>query len=88
MIRASRDPATSRLLIADLAAPRPEGPSLSDWARLAGCSRTMASACARGERKPNGRMRMAAELLWNRPWQELFAPADSHVADQSGSTDE
>lgn len=87
MIRASRDPATSRLLIAYLAAPRPEGPSLSDWARLAGCSRTMASACARGERRPNQKMRMAAELLWKRPWQELFAPVVTHN-DEGGAADE
>lgn len=62
------------LLIAHLAAPKPDGPSLSDLARLTGCSRATASKCANGLRAPSLKMRMAAELLWKRPWQELFAP--------------
>jgi len=37
----------------------------------------MASACATGTRMPNQRMRIAAELLWKRPADELFAPAEA-----------
>lgn len=49
--------------------------SLSDIARLAGCSLSFVSACAHGRKRPSAKVRKAAEALLRRPADELFAPS-------------
>ena len=48
--------------------------TLSDIARLAGCSLSFVSACAHGRKRPSERVRNAAEKLFSRSADELFAP--------------
>jgi transcriptional regulator with XRE-family HTH domain len=72
--RKNQTPPT-RLLIAELAVPPPQHPTLTDLARISGLSVATVSRSVAGKNRPNERLRRAAERLFGRPADELFAPS-------------
>ncbi len=84
--RKNQTPPT-RLLIAELAVPPPQHPTLTDLARISGLSVATVSRSVAGKNRPNERLKRAAERLFGRPWQELFAPVDTHD-DEGGAANE